>query len=143
MNLILMDGKYLSRNNSYYEAKTYSELKIERERLRKVLNEDCSKKNFVILEYLSNASAKIYFEELKKKIEGKENLADEVQKCFEEDCANIVRFFKHKPLEKPVGNLPQGDDKILERHIEMDNKQILYMFCSNLKFRDQKHIITP
>ncbi len=139
----LSNGKYLSRNNSYYEAKTYSELKIERERLRKVLNEDCSKKNFVILEYLSNASAKIYFEELKKKIEGKENLADEVQKCFEEDCANIVRFFKHKPLEKPVGNLPQGDDKILERHIEMDNKQILYMFCSNLKFRDQKHIITP
>ncbi|MBO7570301.1 MAG: hypothetical protein J6T11_08145, partial [Bacteroidaceae bacterium] len=36
-----------------------------------------------------------------------------------------------------------GNDKILDRHIEMDNKQILYLFCSNLKFKKDKHIIVP
>lgn len=39
--------------------------------------------------------------------------------------------------------MPEGDRKILERHIEMDNKQVLYMFCSNLKFSKPKHILTP
>lgn len=139
----LNNGKYLSRNASYYETKTYSELACERKRLSNILTEDVSKKNFVILEYLSNASAKIYFEELKKKIDNQENNVIEAQKCFEEDCANIVRLFRNEPLHKPIYNLPNGDSKILERHIEMDNKQLLYMFCSNLKFSKPKHILTP
>lgn len=139
----LSNGKYLSRNASYYEAKTYSELACERKRLRDILTDDVSKKNFVILEYLSNASAKVYFEELKKKIDNQENNVTEARQCFEEDCANIVRFFRNEPLQKPTYYLPEGDNKILERHIEMDNKQILYMFCSNLKFSKPKHILTP
>ena len=139
----LNNGRYLSRNASYYEAKTYSELAHERERLSKILTDDISKKNFVILEYLSNASAKVYFEELKKKIDNQENNVIEAQKCFEEDCTNIVRLFKNEPLHKPIYKLPNGDSKILERHIEMDNKQLLYMFCSNLKFSKPKHILTP
>ncbi len=139
----LSNGKYLSRNASYYEAKTYSELACERNRLRDILTDDVSKKNFVILEYLSNASAKVYFEELKKKIDNQENNVTEAQRCFEEDCANIVRFFRNEPLQKPIYYLPEGDSKILERHIEMDNKQVLYMFCSNLKFSKPKHILTP
>ena len=139
----LSNGKFLSRNATYYEAKTYSELADERKRLTAILTDDISKKNFVILEYLSNASAKIYFEELKKKIDSQENRVDEAQRCFEEDCNNIVRFFEKKPLQKPVHDLPYGTSKILERHIEMDNKQILYIFCSNLKFNKPKHILTP
>lgn len=139
----LSNGRFLSRNATYYEAKTYSELADERKRLTTILTDDVSKKNFVILEYLSNASAKIYFEELKKKIDNQENRVDEAQRCFEEDCTNIVRFFENKPLQKPIHDLPYGASKILERHIEMDNKQILYMFCSNLKFNKPKHILTP
>lgn len=139
----LSDGKYLSRNASYYEAKTYSEVAYERKRLGNILTDDVSKKNFVILEYLSNASAKVYFEELKKMVENRENNVVDAQRCFEEDCANIVRLFKNEPLQKTICDLPEGDSKILERHIEMDNKQILYMFCSNLKFSKPKHILTP
>lgn len=139
----LNNGRYLSRNASYYEAKTYSELAHERKKLREILTDDISKKNFVILEYLSNASAKVYFEELKKKIDNQENNVTEAQQCFEEDCANIVKFFRNEPLQKPIYYLPEGDSEILERHIEMDNKQILYMFCSNLKFSQPKHILTP
>ena len=139
----LSNGKYLSRNSSFYESKTYSELADARKRLNELLTEDHSKKNFVILEYLANSSAKIYFEELKRKIENQDNQVIEAQKCFEEDCANIVRFFRNQPLQKTIYNLPNGNSKILERHIEMDNKQILYMFCSNLKFNKPKHILTP
>ncbi len=136
-------GKYLSRNSSFYEAKTYSKLVDDRKNLSKLLTEDLSKKNFVILEYLANSSAKVYFEELKKKIENQDNQVIEAQKCFEEDCTNIVRFLKSEPLQNIKHNLPDGSNKILERHIEMDNKQILYLFCSNLKFNTSKHIITP
>ena len=139
----LNNGKHLSRNSSYYEAKTYSELAGQRQKLGNILTEDCSKRNFVILEYLSNSSAKVYFEELKKKIENQENNVLEARKCFEEDCENIVRFFQNKPLLKLVHNLPEGEDRVLDRHIEMDNKQILYLFCSNLKFKKSKHVITP
>lgn len=139
----LSNGKYLSRNASYYESKTYSELAYERKKLGRILTDDVSKRNFVILEYLSNASAKIYFEELKKMIDNQDNNVVEAQKCLEEDCANIVRFFRNEPLLKPIYDLPKGNSKILERHIEMDNKQILYMFCSNLKFSKPKHILTP
>ena len=139
----LSSGKYLSRNASFYEAKTYTELAHERKKLGAILTDDVSKKNFVILEYLSNASAKVYFEELKKLIDNEDNNVLEVQKCFEEDCANLVRFFRNEPLQKPIYNLPEGKSRILERHIEMDNKQILYMFCSNLKFGKPKHILTP
>lgn len=139
----LSNGKYLSRNASYYQAKTYSTIAQERKLLGEILTDDVSKKNFVILEYLSNASAKVYFEELKKMVENQDNHVLEAQKCFEEDCANIVRFFRNEPLLKPTYDLPSGDSKILERHIEMDNKQILYMFCSNLKFKKPKHILTP
>ena len=139
----LCDGKYLSRNASYYQANTYSELVQQRKKLRNILTEDPSKRNFVILEYLSNSSAKVYFEELKKKIENQENNALEARKCFEEDCENIVRYFQNKPLLKPIHDLPEGEYRILDRHIEMDNKQILYLFCSNLKFSKEKHVITP
>lgn len=139
----LSNGKYLSRNSSYYDTRTYSELSHERKRLSQILTDDVSKKNFVILEYLSNASAKVYFEELKRMVENQENDINEAQKCFEEDCENIVRFFRSEPLHRPICDLPKGNRKILERYIEMDNKQILYMFCSNLKFTKPKHIITP
>lgn len=116
---------------------------MQRKQLRDVLTEDLSKKNFVILEYLSNASAKIYFEELKKKVEGRGNYVEEARKCLEEDCDNIVRFFENKPLQKPAYDLPEENCKVLSRHIEMDNKQILYLFCSSLNFRKSKHTITP
>ena len=139
----LKNGKFLSRNASYYESRTYSELAEQRRNLVKRLTEECSKKNQVILEYLSNSSAKVYFEELKKKINNKEHKALEAQKCLEEDCENIIRLFQNKPLLKPNYMLPEGNEKILDRHIEMDNKQILYLFCSNLKFKKDKHIIIP
>jgi len=139
----LKGGDYLSRNKSYYQKNTYSELEAKRKELKKILTEDLSKKNFVILEYLANSSAKVYFEELKRKIENQDNNVIQAKKCFEEDCENIVRFFQSKPLLKPKYDLPKGNNEILDRHIELDNKQILYMFCSNLNFRKQKHIITP
>lgn len=139
----MKNGKLLSRNASFYEAKTYTELSKQRKELKEVLTEDFSKKNFVILEYLANASAKVYFEELKKQIEHKENRAIDAKKCFEEDCRNIVRFFEKRPLLEIEHELPEGEDRILERHIEMDNKQMLYLFCSSLKTEKQMHVITP
>lgn len=139
----LSNGKYLSRNASYYQSHTYSELATERKRLGNLLTDDLSKKNFVILEYLSNSSAKVFFEELKKVIDNQTNDVTIARECFEEDCANLVRFFKNEPLQKPIYDLPEGSSKTLERHIEMDNKQFLYMFCSNLKFDKAKHVVTP
>ena len=139
----LEGGTYLSRNASYYEAKTYRELANQREKLRDLLTEVPSKRNFVILEYLSNSSAKVYFEELKKKIENQQNRALEARMCFEEDCENIVRLFQNRPLLRPIYRLPDGEDRVLDRHIEMDNKLILYLYCSQLKFSKPKHVITP
>lgn len=139
----LSNGKYLSRNKEYYKSKTYLELAKQREKYTNLLTEDVSKRNFVLLEYLSNSSAKIFFEELKKKVNNEENHVDIAEKCFEEDCSNIVRFFNNEPILKPKYKLPQSNDKVLERYIEMDNKQQLYLFCSNLKFSKKKHVLTP
>ena len=61
---IMSDGKiisYLSRSKEYYNVKNMKELSQTREKLKELLTESVSKKNFVILEYMLNCSAKVYF----------------------------------------------------------------------------------
>ena len=53
-------NEYLSRSREYYQQKNFTELSNDRDMLNSLLTIGCSRKNFVILENMLNASAKVY-----------------------------------------------------------------------------------
>ena len=53
-------NEYLSRSKEYYQQKNFTELSNDRDMLNSLLTIGCSRKNFVILENMLNASAKVY-----------------------------------------------------------------------------------
>ncbi len=64
----MSDGQYLSRSKKYYESKNFTELSIDRDFLSTQLTMENSRRNFVILENMLNASAKVYYASLKDHI---------------------------------------------------------------------------
>ena len=58
--------KFLSRSKEYYNVKTLTELSQEREKLKKLLLRQCTKRNFVILENMLNCSGKVYFKKFEQ-----------------------------------------------------------------------------
>lgn len=61
-------NEYLSRSREYYQQKNFTELSNDRDTLNSILTEEVSRRNFVILENMLNASAKVYYASLKDHI---------------------------------------------------------------------------
>lgn len=136
---------YISRNYEYYKQKSYSELAEKRENLKERLTSSFSKKNFVILENMLNASSKIFYNEFQRKITSptSENHMEEAQKSMEEDAKNIVSFFEKDSKFVFKNYLPGGEFKVTDRAIEMDNKALLYIYAKCLKFSEKRCILIP
>lgn len=136
---------YLSRNYDYYKQMTYTEHSEKRENLKKRLNGNFDKKDFVILENMLNSSAKVFYNEFQRKIvlPNEENHMEEAQECMEEDVRNIVRFFSGTSICVSKESLPVGELKTTDRAIEMDNKALLYIYARVLNFSRKRHILIP
>jgi len=140
----ISDDNYLSRSKEYYKRKNFTELSIERNLLNNLLTLENNRRNFVILENMLNASAKVYYESLKNHILYEEiHIYAQAKNCFEEDVENIINILSDKPIKKALKNLPTGKTKTPERAIELDNKALLYLFCKTLDIPNDKHILTP
>lgn len=137
------NGRYFSRSGDYYDVKTYTELSRKREDLKQRLTQEPSKRNFVITESMLNASAKVYYEELQKKILGQSNHMEQAQECMQEDCDNTIRFMKGQSIVKPAKTFPEGEDVITGRSIQMDNKMLLYLYTTSLHFKKSRHVLIP
>lgn len=137
------DGKitsYLSRSKEYYNVKSMNELSQMREKLKELLTESPSKRNFVILEYMLNCSARVYFKKFEEYIKsGKSQefgeILEQAQKCLIEDTTNMVAILEDRKIEKSVEEnvLPGGNENCERRFIEMDNKAMLYLFVKGIQ----------
>ncbi|MDO5557202.1 MAG: hypothetical protein Q4G05_03045 [Clostridia bacterium] len=134
---------YLSRNKEYYKERSYKKANELRNYLKTIMNNECSKKNFVIVENMLNLSARAYFRDLEKSVINNNWKYEKSKKCLEEDVHNIINLFNNKELSKATEELPISEDVITSRIIEMDNKALLYIFTKNLIFNKDKHIVTP
>ena len=137
-------NEYLSRSREYYQQKNFTELSNDRDMLNSLLTIGCSRKNFVILENMLNASAKVYYASLKDHIlHGETKIYDQAKICFEEDVQNIVSILSGNKIKKSTHKLPKGEIKTPDRAIELDNKALLYIFCDTIRIPKDKHILTP
>lgn len=153
---VMSSGKtisYLSRSKEYYNVKSMKELSQMREKLKELLTERVSKKNFVILEYMLNCSARVYFKKFEEYIKnGKSgNYRIELQqaeKCLMEDTASMISVLEGRKIDKRfiTNILPTGDENCERRFIEMDNKAILYLFAKGiqkLNIGNNFEVLTP
>jgi hypothetical protein len=138
------DKKSLSRSNRYYDSLTYSEHNHDREYLKSLLRDAEGKRAFVICENMLNSSAKVYYNEVCKKVRtGNSEYFEIAKKCFEEDCNNLIRVLKCEEIEYPINKLPDGDDKTHDRFVELDNKALIYLLVNSLNFEKKYQVITP
>lgn len=144
--------EYLSRSKEYYNVKSLTELSKEREELKALLTRERTKKNFVILENMLNASAKSYYKKLEEYITNPtatNSFYTEISKaCLMEDTRNMLVMLEGKGLIKVDRQLilPHGYENCAKRSIEMDNKALLYIFCKNMNFEENPkdiQIATP
>lgn len=153
---VVSDGKrisYLSRSKEYYNVKNMKELSQMRENLKELLTESLSKKNFVILEYMLNCSAKVYFKKFEEyikngKVDNYEIELRESQRCLMEDTANMISILDGKKIDRisVKSKLPVGNENCERRFIEMDNKAILYLFAKGiqkLNIESNFEVLTP
>lgn len=137
-------GEYLSRSREYYEPKTFTKLSFERGLLNSFLTSEPSRRNFVILENMLNASAKVYYESLKKHIlYGEQDVYIKARCCLKEDVVNVINALSGADIKKASYKLPLGNERAPERAIELDNKALLYIFCRTVDISKDVHILTP
>ncbi len=138
----LSDGKFLSRNMNYYSLKSCKECSIYREYCKSLLQDvtDIEKK-FVIFENMLNCSAKVFYNEIKNKVRGLSNSYETAKKCFEEDCCNLMAVMSGEKNKCSDLILPDSDDAVEERQIELDNKALLALFCSNLQLKEDDKVL--
>lgn len=143
---------YLSRSKEYYNVKTMLELALERESLATKLTPKLTKRNFVILEYMLNYSAKSYFRKYEQYIlGGKESKlgaqVKQAETCLMEDMRNILAILQGNGTIDTENHsvLPAGYENSQKRAIEMDNKALLYIFAQALKMNKPENveILTP
>lgn len=141
----ISETEYLSRAPDYYGSKSFTELSNKREFLKRLLTNEPSKRNFVILENMLNCSAKVYYASLTEYIINKNNLDDyeNSKSCLEDDTANIVNMFAGKNIDVSKNILPLSNKISADRAIELDNKALLYICCQNISLPNDAHIITP
>lgn len=136
---------YLSRSPLYYTVQNYSERSALREELKKLLINAQEKRAFVIAENMLNCSAKVYYNELKKKFRTKNGEHYEIARmCVEEDTKNLINVIEGKPAEINAELiLPQTQDLTESRMVGMDNKSLLYVFTKSFFYTKDYHIVTP
>jgi len=138
---------YLSRSLLYYSTMSYKERSGLREELKQLLINSCqlSSKAFVIAENMLNCSAKVYYNELKKKFNTKDDAYYELaRKCLIEDTKNLINLIEGKPVTiNPGLVLPETQDLTESRMIEMDNKSLLYAFTKSFFVTKPYHLVTP
>lgn len=140
----MSSGQYLSRSKEYYEPKNFTELSESRDFLNTQLTIENSRRNFVILENMLNASAKVYYASLKDHIlHGEITTYSQAKVCFEEDVSNVVNILSNGKIKKASQKLPVGTTKTPERAIELDNKALLYIYCKTVDLPHDVHILTP
>ncbi len=140
----ISNNKYLSRSKEYYLPKNFTELSNDRNTLNSLLTTENSCRNFVILENMLNASAKIYYASLKDHIlYGETKIYNQAKICFEEDVKNIVSILSGNKIRKSTQKLPTGETKTPNRPIELDNKALLYLFCNTIEIPKDAYILTP
>lgn len=133
-------GKNLwySRNAKYYSTQTIANLEKQRTKLYNLISND-NLKNYVLLDHIINYSAKCYYTCLNQKNLKKES--NEIKKCLDEDVQNIVSLFENKEIKNPKNTFPPIQTNIIDRHIEMDNKFLIYTYALNYH-QQNKDIIT-
>ena len=134
---IVLDGNissYLSRSKEYYNVKSMNELSKMREKLNNILTEFPSKKNFVILEYILNCSARVYFKKFEEYIKSGKNERykyelQQAKDCLIEDTTSIKSILEGKSIDRSVvvNTLPGGFENCERRFIKMDNMDTNYM----------------
>lgn len=139
----LGNGKFLSRNESYYKERTCEECSKLREKCKQILNSKnlSYKKQFIVFEYMLNCSAKVFYTQLKNKVANKENQYELAKKCFEEDCENLICTLTNNKINLSEMILPGGEESTEKRFIELDNKALLLMFCSQLPLTGNSKVI--
>jgi phosphoribosylformimino-5-aminoimidazole carboxamide ribotide isomerase len=122
----LSNGKFLSRNSSYYSSKTCKEASRERKYLNGLL--PCKgKKAFVIVERMLNDSCRVYYSAFRKSLQNRTDTKNmkQAKACLDEDVANILNIFHGKTAIKIKHQLPESNLSTEGRQIEADNKKIL------------------
>jgi len=139
----LSNGQYLSRNMLYYSLRTYNDCCKLREYCRSLANNNLSTdKLFVVYENMLNCSAKVFYAELQKKINGQDNNFELCKICFEQDCYNLLAVISGNKVVECKEVLPNTNEKVEERQIELDNKGLLALFCSKLNTHNKNIILT-
>lgn len=133
---------FVSRSKEYYKKKTYNELVIFREKLKRLFPLEI-KKAFVVLEYMLNASYRAFYEDYKRNLEGKKSNLEISRRCMEEDVKSIIDCLENKVTEISKTSLRKLDKDIdtENRLIEADHKMLLYKSIKNLK--DCSYIVSP
>ena len=132
------NGHYISRAKVFWENLTCSEASKNRELLKTIVTKLPPKKAFVALDYMSNFSAKIYFENFCRRMKRPElvdfNIVETSKKCLLEDVSNIIALFEGKQVVPSTTVAPGGDEFIEERNIECNNMALLYLFTKAFDF---------
>lgn len=127
------NGKYISRAKIFWEQMTCAEASECREYLKDLLPFVHGKQKFVVLDYMANYSAKVYYEEIKRAIIKKDkSKVNDAKICLLEDCENIINLIEGKAVFTPQYVLPESDDLIEKRNIECNNFPLLYAFTKSL-----------
>lgn len=129
------NGEYVSRGKLYCQQMTCAQASRFREFIKQKLSNNYGKKAFVMLDYMANFSAKVYYETIQKALKTNDFRDYYVARhCLMEDISNIVSLFDGKPIKKSVYTLPELDDMLAERVIECNNMALLYIYakCFNV-----------
>lgn len=128
------NGNYISRSKLFWEQTTCTKASKRREYLKDILPFVDDNKKYVVLDYMANYSAKVYYEEIKRSIIGKDkSRINQAKTCLLEDCENIINLFEGKTIHTSQNILPESNNLIEERNIECNNFPLLYCFAESLK----------
>lgn len=128
------NGNYISRSKLFWEQTTCTKASRRREYLKDILPFVGDNKRYVVLDYMANYSAKVYYEEIKRSIIGKDkSRINQAKTCLLEDCENIINLLEGKTIHTSQNILPESNNLIEERNIECNNFPLLYCFAKSLK----------
>ena len=123
------NGEYYSRGRLYFAQLSCAQASDLRESLKESLNGLSGKKAFVVLDHMTNLSAKVYYKTIQNAIyNGNYEDYYMAKECLFEDVSNIIALFENKPLNKPNWVLPRVDGMTATRAIECSNMPLLYLY---------------
>jgi len=138
----LSSGEYLSRNMLYYSLSNCIECSRYREYCKSLLDDvHDNEKKFVIFEHMLTASARVFYSQIQRKTKGEDNFYDLAKECFEQDCLNLINVMSGNQTNKNSIVLPDIDEPVELRQIELDNKALLALFTSNLELEENDKVL--